>query len=79
MQAMWVDKNEKTFNNVTQNDTRLGNTIRERLIYYGKLNWKMVLLNISKFAINKVELLAQYDQTWGPYFFICARNDIKVR
>jgi hypothetical protein len=66
------------FNRNNWHQSRIQSTIWQGLIEYGRGDWNKTRARIAKKPSSAEVALAKFDEDWGNYNAICAREGMKV-
>ena len=76
--TIWVERNDKVFNQVQWHESKVKQQMRDALIIYAKMAWKRVLEQSKISDFSKEAMLHVFDKTWGARGVLCRRNDLHM-
>jgi hypothetical protein len=76
--TIWIERNDKVFNQEQWNEFKLKQRIWDELIIYAKAAWTRVLEQIKISSFSAEAMLNSFDRTWGARSVLCRRRNLLI-
>ena len=78
MWTIWIERNDMVFNHTQWHEARVKQRIWNKLIIYGKIEWKRMNELITTNSFAAMALLQRFDRTWGARSVLCWRHNLRI-